>query len=307
MKVESEMPLASIIIGTYNRSEMLQRLLRSLKAQTLPPELYEVIVVNDGSSDNTEEVCSDMKKQMPNLRYIATEDNYGLSIARNSGIANATGEYILFTDDDCIAAGNWVERMCAALGTEQIAAGAVASESGNLLALCHNIAEFHPFLPGRPAGHVEFVAGANLGIRGDVLAELNGFREDMLLAGDMDFILRARTKGYRAVFFPDVVVTHAPNRNTVSSLLRYASRHAAATIALRHKYSALLKTPKIFYYSALLLAFAPLIALRTTLTIYWGNKRLFKQISTMPIVFALKVAWCIGAATGLVTGKGYPE
>ena len=278
---------------------MLQRLLHSLKAQTLSPELFEVIVVNDGSRDDTGRICLDMKNEMANLRYLPAEENLGISIARNRGIANAAGKYVLFTDDDCIAARNWVERMCAALDNEQIAAGAVASDPGAFLTLCHNIAQFHPFLPGRPGGPIEFIAGANLGVRRNVIAELNGFREDMLLAGDMDLILRARMKGYGAVFFPDAVVTHAPNRKTTSSLMEYAARHAAVTIVLRQEYSALLRTPGIFYSRALLLSLAPLIAFKTTLGIYWGNRRLIRHIGTIPLVFALKLAWCKGAVTGL--------
>jgi glycosyltransferase involved in cell wall biosynthesis len=302
VKDEAGLPQASIIIGTYNRAEMLQRLLYSLKSQALPSERFEVIVVNDGSRDDTEQACSIMEKEMPNLRYFSTEENLGISAARNRGIANASGKYILFTDDDCIAAEDWVERSCAALDKEEIAAGAVASDSRNFLILCHNIAQFHPFLPGRPAGTVEFVAGANLAIRKDVLLELNGFQDSMILAGDMDLILRARIKGHRAAFVPDAVVTHAPDRKTVSSLLKYAARHASATIVLRHKYSALLKTPKILYSRALLLGLAPLIAFKATMGIYWGNRRLIRHILTMPLVFALKLAWCKGAADGLAKG-----
>lgn len=280
---------------------MLQRLLRSLKEQTLSPELFEIIVVNDGSNDDTGQICLDMNKEMHNLRCLSTGDNLGISSARNRGIASATGEYVLFTDDDCIAAQDWVERMCTSLENEQITAGAVASDSRAFLTFCHNIAQFHPFLPGRPAGPVEFVAAANLGIRRNVLAELNGFRGELLLAGDMDLILRARMKGYRAVFFPEAVVTHAPDRKTACSVLQYAARHAAVTIVLRHQYAALLKTPSIFYSRALLLTLAPLIAFKTTFGIYWGNRRLIRHVRTIPLVFAVKLAWCKGAADGLTT------
>jgi len=101
----------SVIICTYNRAALLQRALRSLSGQTLDKKLFEIIVVDDGSHDNTGEVCEEMRGELPNLTYVSCGTNMGAPKARNRGVEEASGKYLLFTDDDCIPAVNWVERM----------------------------------------------------------------------------------------------------------------------------------------------------------------------------------------------------
>jgi glycosyltransferase involved in cell wall biosynthesis len=289
----------SVIICTYNRAALLHRALRSLSGQTLDKKYFEIIVVDDGSHDDTIGVCERMRGELPNLIYISCGTNMGAPKARNRGIEEASGEYLLFTDDDCIPAGDWVERMGEALEKEQVVAGAVASRSENYLILCHNIAQFHPFMPGKKAGLVEFIAGANMAFHRSVLKDLGGFVSKTGHADDMDIILRARLKGYRIFFVPDALVTHVPARSTLYGILKYSAVHASTTIDLRNQYRSLLNTPFIFGSPALILAAAPLIALKVTSKIYLSNPELLRYICTAPVVYALKLAWCWGAANGL--------
>jgi GT2 family glycosyltransferase len=258
-----------------------------------------VIVVDDGSGDETAGVCEMMRRELPNMRYISADTNMGKSRSANLGIRLARGDYVLFTDDDCIAHEDWVERLSAALDREPIVAGAVASPVSNYIKLCHNIAQFHAFMPGRKAGLVEFIAGANMGFQRSVLEGLNGFRTDLKTSQDMEFILRAREKGYRVYFVPDAVVTHDHDRTTLATVFRYSSEHAAATILLRNQYQSLLHTPFVLRSPAMILAVSPLIALKVTAGIYIQNPSLAKLFWTAPLVYALKLAWCWGAAQGL--------
>ena len=300
----------SIIICTYNRAPLLKRVLRSLTKQSLPLNQFEVIVVDDGSQDETAHVCEVMVGEMPNLRYVSTGTNLGLAKARNVGFKAARGDYILFTDDDCIADRRWVERMREALVLNEIAAGAVASPTESFLKLCHNIAEFHPFMPGQKEGQREFIAGANMGFQRSALDDLNGFKDKTNPSEDMELILRARMKGYRAYFVPDAMVEHDPDRTTLASIFKYAAQHAAQTVILRNRYRSLLRTPFILRSPALLLAAAPAIALKVTSGIYIRNPRVAKLLYTAPMVYALKLAWCWGAArslrnSALVTGNTF--
>lgn len=96
-KVE-EFPLVSIIIPTHNRAEMMQRALRSALGQTYPA--VEVLVVDDGSSDDTPEVIRQYQRTHDNLRYVRNEQPRGASAARNRGFREAHGEYIAMLDDD---------------------------------------------------------------------------------------------------------------------------------------------------------------------------------------------------------------
>jgi GT2 family glycosyltransferase len=182
-------------------------------------------------------------------------------------------------------------------------AGAVESSESNYVKLCHNIAEFHRFMPGRKPGKAEFIAGANMGFRRSVLDELGGFDEKVKTAEDMTFILRARSKGYSIYLACDAVVTHEHDRATLGSVFAYSARHASTTILLRNKYRVLLSTPFVLRSSFLTIMAAPAIALKVTLGIYMHNPRLARLFRTAPLVYALKVAWCWGAARGLGANK----
>lgn len=292
-------PLCSVIICTYNRAHLLKRVLHSLVRQTIGPDQFEVVVVDDGSGDDTTEVCDAMRTELPNFKYIPLENNQGLAIARNIGISASTGEYLLFTDDDCIAAQNWVKCLHDALDNEEMVAGAVASTTANFMKLCHNIAQFHAYMPGQKAGPKEMFAGANMAFRRSVLKELEGFYSGAECADDTEFILRARAKGHRAFFVPGAEVIHDPDRTELKDIVRYAVKHASVTIRIRNHYRSLLKTPFILRSPVLILATAPVIALSVTAGIYLRNPNLARLFWTAPFVYVLKLAWCWGAARGL--------
>jgi len=292
-------PVACVIICSYDRAKMLERALRSLAAQTLPPDRFELIVVDDGSRDETAEVCESLRRHgLPNLKCVHTPHR-GLASARNAGVRSTAAERILFMDDDCIAAPDWVERMIAAVGRHPVIAGAVATTRDNFCRLCHNISQFYAFMPSLKPGPVDFIAGANMGFRRRVIQEVGGFEESVRHAEDMEFILRARENGYRPFFAPEAVVTHLPDRLKLAEIIRYAARHAESTILLRQERRRILRTPFPLRSPALLLAGAPLIAFKVTAGIYAGDRKLLRLWWTAPVVYATKLAWCAGAARAL--------
>ena len=296
-------PNTSVVICTYNRAHLLGRVISSLAKQTLSPEQYEVIIVDNGSTDGTDEVCATLHAELSNLRYVSTGVNSGLSHARNVGIEEALGNFILFIDDDCIPAIDWIERLRDVLNHEPIAAGAVATDTSNYWKLCHNIAEFHAFMPGRKRGPSEFIAGANMGFRRSVLEELNGFKEGKKPAEDMEMILRARSRGYRVLFAPEAVVVHDPERTSMMDIFKYSMKHAAHSILLRHQYKELLRTPFILRSPALVFAASPVIALKVSVDIYLRNRSIARVFWTWPVVFVLKLAWCWGAMFSLLRAR----
>lgn len=89
----------SIIVPVYNVADYLAKCLDSLLAQDLPQNEYEIIVVNDGSTDNSGEIAQKYADKYANITLI-TQANQGLSVARNTGIARAKGKYIQFVDSD---------------------------------------------------------------------------------------------------------------------------------------------------------------------------------------------------------------
>lgn len=90
-------PTISIIIPTYNRKDSLLRTLESLTQQTYPVDHFEVIVVNDGGSDDTERI---MEHTFPFTLHYLCQENQGATVARNYGVTQSRGTFLLFADDD---------------------------------------------------------------------------------------------------------------------------------------------------------------------------------------------------------------
>ena len=98
----------SIIIPVYNKQKYLKKSIQSILEQTY--DNFELIIVNDGSTDNSSEICHDFQKIDQRVRVIDIENN-GVSNARNVGISNANGDYIQFIDADDYAANNMLENL----------------------------------------------------------------------------------------------------------------------------------------------------------------------------------------------------
>lgn len=115
----SEMSLLiSVAICTYNRADRLVLALEALCCQSLPVEYFEILVVDNASTDNTQEICTRYQQQLPNLRYIY-EPVQGLGYARNTAIKQAYGKYLSYLDDDAIPCAVWLETILNTFQTVQ--------------------------------------------------------------------------------------------------------------------------------------------------------------------------------------------
>lgn len=97
----------SIIICTFNGAKKIKNCLEALEHQTYPKKDMEIIVINDGSNDDTASIIT----QFEDIRFFSHDKNYGLGKSRNTGIFNSSGDIIVFTDDDCIPDKNWIENL----------------------------------------------------------------------------------------------------------------------------------------------------------------------------------------------------
>lgn len=97
----------SIVICTYNRVELLKRALNTLLKQRLPSSEFEIIVIDNNSTDNTAAETEKYVLRYSNIRYFR-ETKIGLSHARNRGYSEATGRYVVYTDDDCELPADWL-------------------------------------------------------------------------------------------------------------------------------------------------------------------------------------------------------
>lgn len=193
----------SVVITTYNRGNLLKRALQAVLEQSIAPDVYEVIVVDDGSTDNTGEIVQHFIKKYKNLRYFRQEHK-GLSAGRNLGIDNARGKIIAFTDDDCIPHRDWLKNILNAFRESNDIVGV----EGKVVTDCPK-----PLLSSAPENLTggNFV-GCNSAYRKAILKRIGGYdKRFFAIRDDSDIAFRILSQG-RIVFVPEAIVRHPPLR-----------------------------------------------------------------------------------------------
>jgi glycosyltransferase involved in cell wall biosynthesis len=221
----TERPRASVIIPIYNDANRLTRCLAALEAQTYPRTDFEIIAVDNGSTDNLAEVAA----QFPQVRFLS-EPTPGSYAARNRGLAAAAGEFIAFTDADCVPDPQWLANGVDALRRDErcglVAGGIrVTFASPDRPTLCELYDSIFDFDQERFIARSHFGCTANAMTHAYVLRDVGPFDGRMRSVGDRDLGNRIAAAGYRLVFAEQVVVSH-PGRRTIGALLRKRVRVA---------------------------------------------------------------------------------
>ena len=124
-------PAISVVVSTRDRADQLSVLLDSLARQTLQPDRFEVVVVDNGSIDSTPQLLENSEKSVPySLRVLRRPRGEGPAPARNEGIGAASAPLIAFTDDDCVATPEWLAAGTAALTDADLVQGSVRPDPG---------------------------------------------------------------------------------------------------------------------------------------------------------------------------------
>jgi glucosyl-dolichyl phosphate glucuronosyltransferase len=243
--------LMSVVVGTLNRAALLTRAIDSLLRQHAATTELEIIVVDNGSTDDTARVVAEKAEAAPHLRYVQ-EPRLGLSFARNRGIEHSTGSIVAFLDDDAEADPEWADRL-AALFREDAAIGAAG---GKTLVrwpverpewVTANIESYYGKCDygdaRRPLTFPEYPFGSNMAIRRQWLDRLEGFRTDLgarggnLMAGEeTDLFERLNGFAVRIAYEPSAIVHHwaAPERLSRRWCLRRAFRHGQSSALMDH-------------------------------------------------------------------------
>jgi GT2 family glycosyltransferase len=224
-------PRVSVVVASYNAAATLEECLQSLRALRYPD--YEVIVVDDGSTDDTAAIARCHPVRLLEIPH------GGLSRARNAGIEAARGEIIAFVDSDARADADWLRFLVTAMESERadaVGGPNVEPPEAAFVARCVGHA------PGNPT-HVlvgdtlaEHVAGCNMAFRRTALQALGGFDATHDAAGDdVDVCWRLLDRGGRIAFSACALVLHH-RRGTVRGFLRQQRGYGRAEAALRARH-----------------------------------------------------------------------
>ena len=223
----------SIVIPAYNAGRTLSDTLAALQDQSLPPEDYEVIVVDDGSTDETPSVARRAGAKC------LTQPNRGPAAARNSGVRAAHGEFILFTDADCVPERDWIRQMTLPFRNQRTAGvkGSYRTHQTEPAARFAQ-AEFedrYDLLEKFPA--IDMVDTYSAAFRRDVLMAMGLFDESFPVASNEDTELSYRlcAAGCRLEFNRQAVVYHR-HPDSFAKYLRLKFKRAYWRMVVYRKY-----------------------------------------------------------------------
>jgi glycosyltransferase involved in cell wall biosynthesis len=214
-----------------NGERHIAALLQALDDQTLSSDLFEVLVVDDGSTDKTPELVQDWAETNRDRRVLIRSHRAGRSNARNLGIQRARGEWIAFTDSDTMPNPTWLEAAREATETPGIKAieGAIEpvfEEDGAP-------PQTHHYVVNRSGG---YYMTANMVYRRDLLDRVGGFDAQFDAIEDWDLAARVMELGYEIPFVPNVIVRHPVYRRTALGTLRETRRVRWSALAVaRHR------------------------------------------------------------------------
>lgn len=263
----------SIVIPTKNSGAVLDKCLASIASQNYPKGEYEVIIVDGHSSDETVEIAG---------RYGCTvvyEDEGTIGGARNVGVAYSKGAYIVFTDADCVVAGDWLSNLVREFSDETIASvggpnttpdddTAFARSVGAVLRFLSNPGPRYGFDADK-VGEIYHNPTCNSAYRRSIFEAAGGFNSRLITCDDEELDYRIRARGYTILYTPDARVFHY-RRPTWKSFMEMAYRYGIGRMqAIKLHW----RTGKWYHFtpSVIIAVIAVLLVLSfTDFTYFWG-------------------------------------
>jgi GT2 family glycosyltransferase len=289
-------PFVSVVIPTYNRACFLPNCLASLCSQTYPSDRYEIILVDDGSTDGTAETAKEILCAWPGRFQVICKANGGPASARNAGIWASEAEVITFTDADCVVDTDWLEQMVGVLCTSD--AAGVGGPLANISPrgwVPHYLNATAFFRHRIRRGQVDYLLTANAAFRRSALLAVNGFSErDGAWGEDADLSFRLTQAGYKLLLAEHGIVTHYGTPLSVGSLTKNLYRYGYGSSMLSRNWKNG-RTPSIeLMRHGGAVALSPFIALSNArrVGILWA-------IAFWPLVVMEHTAFVVGLVSGI--------
>ena len=237
-----DIPVVSVIIPAHNEEDTVGECLASLENLNYPSDKLEIILINDGSIDETKNVI-DRHCQRLNCIYLETS-GVGPSKARNLGLQRCGGEYVAFTDADCVVDREWLNELLKGFVAEDVAGVGGSQDTPDdateferkvhsFLSGMHFICEY--MKEGDIIKPVQHVASCNAMYRRGVVEEVFGFDERLWPGEDVDLDYKITHKGYKVTYNPKAIVAHHRPKN-LKSFFNMMKRYGWAQAYLIRKY-----------------------------------------------------------------------
>lgn len=216
------LPFFSIIIPTYNRPKQLVFCLQSLARQNYPRGRMEVIVIDDGSRSMLDDTMGKFKNSFE--LSLIRQSNLGPAAARNNGAIHAKGEYLAFTDDDCIPSENWLR-----VFANQIVATPRCMVGGKIVnTLTDNVYGVTSQMIldivyrhyNQDLKQARFFTACNMAVPAKPFLDLGGFNQDFRISEDREFCDRWLRHGNLMIFTPTAIVCHNDFLNRLGSFYK---------------------------------------------------------------------------------------
>ncbi len=221
------MKKVSIIIPTYNRLECLKKAVHATLYQSVDPEDYEVIVIDDGSNDGTKEYLNEVKGIHNNFHF-RSQQNGGPASARNLGLNISIAPIIAFTDDDCIVGNHWIETILKAFEDSELAAvqGSTYSDASIITPFTHQVEN--------EEGN-NTIPTCNAAYRKVRINEIGGFDTQFPFPHNEDADLAWRTsERFKVAFNAEMRVYHPPREERFEKIAK-RMRMLVSEFSLYHK------------------------------------------------------------------------
>lgn len=232
--------MVSLIVCTYNRDKYIYGCLKRIAENGYPPHGYEIVLVNNNSTDSTEQLCLKFGKEYPQVKFrYFNETMQGLSFARNRGINEANGEWLVFLDDDAFLHPDYLKNLCSNLEQHPDAGafgGQITPEFESGVEPKWLCKWTYSWVSAIDMGKKttlfnggKYPIGANMGISRKTIEQCGVFNTELgrsknnLMAGEeKDIFSRISNAGIPIYYFPDVAVNHIipPHRTTVDFIRR---------------------------------------------------------------------------------------
>lgn len=316
-------PKISVVVCSYNRGEKIRNCLDALINQSLPENQYEIVVVNDGSTDETGNILKEYK----NIKVVTNNPNQGLAQSRNNGARASRADIIAFTDDDCIADKDWLGNILLTYKDPSI-----MGVGGKIVPYRTNKWLLKYYEANNPLAHLTFsfdessgivytlrqyikrsfslkelsekantqlfmIVGANMSMRRSIFEAVGGFDPNIKFGGEEeDFWKRLRKidPNIKLLYNPKAVIGHDYDPSFKDAARRnYKYGIGAARLFLkdRNRLPVLYPFPILILMSLLLLAFSPyfiVLSFALTLGLYSGwVKASFTKRHPQYLLFAL--------------------